>query len=121
MSDFARFVLLEIGMVYFVTMSAIFAPARIVLARNSVLRALLYCPSCVGFWIGAALYLAGFYPFSGHDFVQDIACSAFAGMAVANIWHNWLFHGGNDAFDAEQITQEAPSAETSEEKADGRG
>jgi len=118
--ELVRFALLEIGMVYFVTMSAIFSLPRRALARVPFVAGLIYCPSCTGFWIGAALAFAGFGPFAIHDVVQDVACCAFAGMAISNCWHHALYQGGNDAFADEQLTatvvaapaqmQEAPRA-----------
>jgi hypothetical protein len=50
------FGLVHLGITYLICGSAIFAPLRILLAKRSVLvTALIYCPACVGFWIGLAL------------------------------------------------------------------
>ena len=123
MIDLMRFALLEVGLVYFISMSAIFAPARMVLARIRFVRALIYCASCTGFWVGAVLYFAGFTPDAfavvpTQSWIQAAAVSAFAGLAVANIWHMTLYRGGNDAYEDEQLTTEAPSAETTKEESD---
>jgi len=114
--DILRFALLEVGIVYFLTMSAIFSAPRRLIARLPVLLALIYCPSCTGFWVGVLLYIAGFYPFAAHDALQGGACAGFIGMAIANAWHLALYQGSNYAYDDEQQPpqQEAQSAETKE-------
>lgn len=49
--------LTAIGVTYVVTQSVIFAPIRIRIARlHTILELFIYCPMCVGFWVGALLW-----------------------------------------------------------------
>lgn len=88
MTDLLRWALLELGLIYFVTESVFFAPMRVALSRGSgFLRALLYCPACSGFWLGALLGFLGFWPY--HDsrrHVAELIGSGVAGMAIGALW-----------------------------------
>jgi len=54
--DYILFLVVSFGVVYGIIGSSLFAPIRIMLAAQSGwLAALLYCPYCVGFWVGIGL------------------------------------------------------------------
>lgn len=64
-----HFFVLSAALTYYITQSAIFAPVRRLLRRMLRLNLsayFLYCPSCVGTWMGATLYFAGFWPGPQH-------------------------------------------------------
>jgi len=63
--SFVRFAILSAGLTYYITQSAIFAPLRLLIARckpPSLLLYFLYCPACVGTWIGLILGFIGLWP-----------------------------------------------------------
>lgn len=110
MSGWLTYVMLTIGLTYLVTQASITAPLRIVVTRGSVFRsALFYCPSCTGFWVGAALYLLGLGPW-GHAGIHPASFFAFSSagiqvaiiaMATAHIWSAITQQGVNPAWEAE--------------------
>lgn len=91
-----RWALVTAGIIYFVTESSIFAPARMALARGGFfLKALVYCRACFGFWAGCGLGLAGFWPFGAQPWLE----SGFAAMALGAVWSHWM---PNHAYHTEQ-------------------
>jgi len=53
------FFLTAVGVIYVVTSSVIFAPIRVVIASwGPFFTAGIYCPKCVGFWVGLVLEVA---------------------------------------------------------------
>ena len=55
-----RWACVMVGLIYFTTESAFFAPVRVRLARSSdFLRMLLYCRACSGFWLGLLILSVG--------------------------------------------------------------
>jgi len=62
--DLFRFAVLSAALTYYITQSVLLAPLRKLLrgSSSSNLGYLLYCPSCVGTWMGLVLYLVGFWP-----------------------------------------------------------
>jgi hypothetical protein len=89
-----QWALVVLGVIYFVTESVIFGPVRVTLTRGSVFRStLLYCPACMGFWVGVA---SGFLqPALWQNPVQ----SGLAAMALGRIWA--LCGGGGNTFATE--------------------
>lgn len=57
LAELFRFVLVAAGLLYIINRSFIFGFVRMFLAKLGgwFFAALLYCPSCVGFWLGLAL------------------------------------------------------------------
>ena len=77
-----RWACVMVGLIYFTTESAFFAPVRVRLARSSdFLRMLLYCPACSGFWLG--LLISSQWPDRGPAYVL---MSGIAGMGVGAMW-----------------------------------
>ena len=76
-----RFVLLSAGITYYLTQSFIFAPIRVALTHHLPewalgLRYFVYCPACVGSWVGLALWFSGAWPLGGaHAWVYAIVAS----------------------------------------------
>ena len=103
MDDMVRWLMLGLGIVYFITESAIFAIIRVPMTKGSMFRStLFYCPACTGFWVGCAL--VALWPFSVLDqgvwpFLVSAMESGFAMMVVASSWSSW--RGGNPAYDVE--------------------
>jgi hypothetical protein len=86
-----QWALVVLGLVYFVTDSAIFAPVRVKLARGSWFRAgLFYCAACFGFWAG--VLLQGLWPFEATFSTPwgviplKGALSGTAAMALGAVW-----------------------------------
>lgn len=113
-----RWALLSLGLIYFLTESAIFMPGRLLLGRLGLLpRVLLYCASCTGFWVGL-LTAAWTWPFSVEGLPPWASTieGGVATMALGALYSAW--RGGNPAWDAEaslhdhaQTKEEEPHAE----------
>lgn len=97
----ARWALLTLGLIYFVTESAIFTHLRVWFARRGPWAMLfVYCASCTGFWIGIAS-AHWLWPFDLVDGVRWLRYveGGVAAMALGAIWKS--INGGNPAFDVE--------------------
>lgn len=82
MTDAVFHLLASFGVIYVVTESAIFAPARIYLALKSVwIEVGIYCASCTGFWAGLIVYLAQAVE-AGRWSGWTLLSAAFAGLIV---------------------------------------
>ena len=85
-----QWALVCIGCIYFVTQSVFFGPFRRVLANLPVvgdhIALLIYCPSCVGFWVGIAVqhWLWSWAPV-GFGWRPNIE-SGLAAMALGTVW-----------------------------------
>lgn len=78
-----RWALLMLGLIYLATESTIFALPRMVLVNRHVAWAtLLYCPACMGFWLGLLTGWLDLWPFPGVAAIQ----SGIAGVAVGALW-----------------------------------
>ena len=85
MTQLVLFVVASFGAIYGVTAASITAPFRIALARrHPLLEALLYCPMCVGFWVGLVV---GWYSFGHFDLAYG-----FAITGLASLVERWLPH-----------------------------
>jgi hypothetical protein len=90
-ATFIHWALLSVGLIYFITDSLIFSHVRVALARGSLFRiGLFYCPACMGFWVGAALGLGGWWPIErgldGWGPVFEALESGIAAMALGAFW-----------------------------------
>lgn len=95
---FARWAVLLLGAVYFVTQSVIFSIPRVLFARLGAWAAIfVYCASCTGFWVGLLLG-PWFWPWRGWWWAMALESGA-AAMAVAHVWVNST--GGNPLWQAE--------------------
>jgi hypothetical protein len=104
--NFLIYVATVVGVVYFVTMSSIFAPIRMPIAKiGSWVLVLMYCPSCVGFWVGWCLALSGVNPFGGatHVNVNQMIQAAIVAMGISTTWFALCYRSVNPAFEAEQV------------------
>jgi hypothetical protein len=121
MTPWLTYALTTIGLVYFITQSMIFSPLRVRLTRGSIFReALLYCPSCTGFWVGAGLSLLGRAPgWNGMHLSWDplkeatenslaVIDSGLMSMAISHIWSALTQQGVNPAWEAELPLREPP-------------
>lgn len=116
--ELVRWVLLNLSVIYLITTATIASPFRMALAKRSkFLQSLIYCPACVGFWIGLAFY--GYWPLDGQVLgavqsptVYKILESGAAAMALGAIWANWA---GNPAFAIEVHDRELDESETEDE------
>jgi hypothetical protein len=112
-TDLARWALVVIGAVYFVTESALFAPVRVTLARTHTFVALgLYCPGCSGFWLGLACSPL----FPCEPWWLGLPLSGVAAMGLAATWSKLT--GGNAAWEAEAPLREPRHDETRVEAED---
>lgn len=106
--DLLRWALVLIGFVYLVTDSAIFMKVRLLVSRlGTYPMVLIYCPSCIGFWVGVALGVGGLWPLDTFNTTAPwweptytALVSGVAGMAVAQTWNRMT--GGTTAFEVEE-------------------
>lgn len=71
--------LLLLGIVYVTTVSAIFAPTRIALAKlNAWIRILAYCPYCQVPYFAFGLTFLGLGPFHGTGWLERVYCAVAA-------------------------------------------
>jgi hypothetical protein len=117
--------LVGIGLVYAVTEAAITAPVRRALAvLHPVVRTLLYCPACAGFWIGLGMGGFGPHPPAPLPAAAVPWASAVMLMGLAATWSAWK--GGNPAYALEQERQDddttqAREARKQEQQREGGG
>jgi hypothetical protein len=87
-----EFALVALGITYGITGSYIMAGVRQLLVRASgdsgMFAVLLYCPACMGFWIGALLGAAGLWPQDVSTFTA-IWRAAFASTALGALWSHY--------------------------------
>lgn len=117
----SQFVLMHLGLVYIVTGSFIAGPVRRLLTAGrgpwaGVVRAFIYCPGCVGFWLGALEARLGSFE---TNLEPQVLVGALVGCGLGAIWasftdhHKVMFHVEHpDAFhvsttDDRTTTQEA--------------
>jgi hypothetical protein len=76
-----------IGIVYIVAQSYVFKNVRLLASNLKLLEVLVYCPSCVGFWVGLLLWKLGYYPFH----VKALAGfePGIVGCAIGAVWSVW--------------------------------
>lgn len=114
-----RWVLLLIGVTYLITEAGIMMSFRVAFSRAALdanpragtfAFTLIYCPSCIGFWVGVALGALHHWPFD-HGY-WSILESGLAAMAVTTTWSKTT--GGNGAWDVEErlIFDDEASEET---------
>ena len=87
LAELFRFLLLVGGLIYILTRSIILRFVRMYLGGLWLpLTALLYCPSCSGFWFGAAM--CHLWPWrTGHLYGLEAAVvSCLLGSILAGIW-----------------------------------
>lgn len=118
--DMVHWMLVCIGIVYFITESSIFAFFRIAITKGSQFRiGLFYCPACTGFWVGA---LYGFA--RGTTFGPPLSLDAtlLTGIAVMALGAAWTSaRGGNLAYEIEApLRGEGVLHDEAKESEDGR-
>jgi hypothetical protein len=80
-----RFAVLSAGLTYYLTQSVLFAGLRAVVARvitHPVLVYLIYCPPCVGTWVGLVLFFAIGWPLGDGPYR---AAEAMVASCVINV------------------------------------
>jgi hypothetical protein len=96
------FILISLGITYVITNSFVLYGIRrllISLTGNTLwVAVLLYCPACMGFWVGAALGAGGMWP-EPVSMLQAIWRAAFAAAAVGALWSEY---GPKSQFESEQ-------------------
>ncbi len=104
MNELLQWALMAIGVTYLITEASIAASFRVALVRSipwwgpaTLMAQLIYCPACVGFWVGIALAMTGWWPYE--DSYWALSESGFASMALMTTWSKLT--GGNGAFEAE--------------------
>jgi len=84
MLQLIHFVLLTLGLTYIVTQSSIMIfPRMWIAARSMLLKTLIYCPACTGFWVGGGLQLTHDYGFTGPLTAAVTACGLMATWTLA--------------------------------------
>lgn len=122
MVDLIRWFLVTLGLIYFITESSLFAIIRVTAAElSSVLRMLLYCQACSGFWIGIAT-AAWLWPFGvGGDGWMAVSVQLIEGgiatMGLGALWSH--MRGGNPAWHVEGWNTEGAQDDDSSEKTSG--
>ena len=105
MTSLVEWALLVVGLTYWLTMSGIFAPFRLLIAgAGAFWESLIYCPMCTGFWVGAALGVCHAHTFavSHLHFVANTFASGFAAMGVMFVVIHATTGGANPAYTAER-------------------
>ncbi len=105
MIQLLHFALLTLGITYIVTQSSIMILPRMWLAsKSSLARTFIYCPACVGFWVGTGVELGG--NFGMHPLQAGIsACGLMATWTLAFLHtSSWNL----EQEDAPQETQPQP-------------
>jgi hypothetical protein len=83
-----RFAVMSAALTYYWTQSGLFFPVRRLLRGSSASAFgsyLVYCPSCVGTWVGLALYLIGIWPLHGGAAWQEALLAMFASCVVNRV------------------------------------
>lgn len=113
-ADLARWALVVLGAIYFVTEASIATPLRVRIAvAHPLLEALIYCPACSGFWLGVSLHR-----YWGELSVQAAIGSGIAAMALGAAWASWR---GAPAWQSEaELRDEVRREATQEEAQDDR-
>lgn len=123
MTALAIWALVGLGFVYLFTSASIFSRFRIRFARlGGGACELIYCPACIGFWVGAALALSGLFPTDmvPHGSAQALAQSAFAMMALGALWGRYGVTLDNDAL-VDELTEVLQDDDQAQESEDGQG
>jgi len=124
MTSLVEWGLLVVGLTYWLTMSGIFAPFRLLIAdAGAFWESLIYCPMCTSFWVGAALGVCHAHTFavSHLHFVANTVTSGFAAMGLVFVVIHLTTGGSNPAYNAERTPSpltpepESESEEPSEE------
>jgi hypothetical protein len=113
MTSLVEWSLLVVGLTYWLTMSGIFAPLRLLIASAGAFwEALIYCPMCTGFWVGAALGVCHAHTFdvSRMHLVANTFASAFAAMGLMFVVIHAATGGANPAYNAERGGGVSPDA-----------
>jgi hypothetical protein len=98
-----RFFVLSAALTYYITQSVIFAPLRRLLRGRSTspLGYLLYCPSCMGTWVGFALHMLGLWPMHIAAPWQEALLAMFASCCISRMMpaddvsheiNEWVLH-----------------------------
>ena len=97
--DFPIWVLVNLGILYFISESVLFGTVRMWIATGgALLRSLIYCPACLGFWLGAFQGPVN-GPFQAFAWWEASIGTGLLLMAIGALWSK-LF--GNSAWSIEQ-------------------
>jgi hypothetical protein len=106
LNDLILWGLVHVGLLYFITESAIFAPVRKAatygLKPSHLLVTLLYCTGCCGFWLGGVQVLLELEVFEGPPFWGRVLLQALAGMGLGAAWGGWRRDSVTEMFMLEQ-------------------
>jgi hypothetical protein len=83
-----RFAVLSAALTYYWTQSALFGDVRRLLRGPSTAvfgSYLVYCPSCVGTWMGLGLYLFGLWPLHAYAPWQEALFAMFASCCINRV------------------------------------
>lgn len=85
MLDFFQWLLATWGLIYVITQSTVLHALRVWVAdRHVLLEVGIYCPACVGFWAGPAIYALQMQQLWLHSALQ-----AFGGCALGALWSQY--------------------------------
>ena len=109
--DFLHYALMAYALTYLITESAIGAVPRILASRgHALIEALMYCPACMGFWVGICLGFGGWFPFdTPHSLPLESLNSGFVSMAVCGLISKMT--GGNPAWESESALRGETNAQ----------
>ncbi len=91
-----RWALVCLGLIYLLTQSGVLSPLRGAIMRpisripwaGTYLVTLVYCPACIGFWVGCAVQYF-LYLWTLAWGLRGVVESGIAAMAVGAIWNLW--------------------------------
>ena len=109
--DLLHYALMSYSLTYLVTESSIGAIPRILAARgHAILAVLMYCPACMGFWVGVCLGAGNWFPFdTPHSLLLESVNSGFVSMAICHLISKMT--GGNPAWESEALLRGEIDAE----------
>lgn len=85
-----QYTLILVGLIYIISQSTIFSFLRVRIARLSILTmALIYCPACTGFWVGAILGFLGLWPYITGHILISVLQSAISACGIGALWSQY--------------------------------
>ncbi len=101
MMDLIHYALMCYAVTYLITESTVLVVPRVLAARgHAMIAVLMYCPACMGFWVGVCLGVGNWFPFdTPHGLALESVNSGFTSMAICHLISK--ITGGNPAWENE--------------------
>lgn len=100
MTELLQWTFMVVGITYLITEATVLSTLRVALVQAmpwfnlaAFVAALIYCPACIGFWVGVALGALGWWPYEPTDSWWALTESGVASMAIMATWSKYLGAG----------------------------